>query len=131
PEAAPRGQRNQDQHGEEDRPEHAELRAQELQEMRRMQQWAAEMGIVAGMAIADEAVERVPDEIGRVDRQRDRRGAEEAFEMAALVAEQQQEQQSREQPVGHRILGEQAEAGGDADRDPPALAAGLTRADEG
>jgi hypothetical protein len=129
-ETGARQQHDHDQAAKEQRPEDAELQAQELEELRRMEQRPGEVGVVAGVEVADEAVRRVPHEVRRIDQQRQRRGAEKSRQVAALVGKQQQEQQRREQPVRHGVLAEQAQSGGDADHDPPALAARLARADE-
>ena len=78
-----------DEAREEDRSEDAELLAEELEELRGMEERAAEIGVVARVAVAGEVVRRVPDEIRRIDRQRQQHGGEEIAQVAALVAEEQ------------------------------------------
>ena len=51
--------------------------------------------------------------------------------MAAFVAHQQHVAESRQQPIHHRVFGKEPEPGGDADREPPALASGLSGANKG
>ena len=51
--------------------------------------------------------------------------------MTPFLAHQQHIAERRQQPVRHRVFGQQTEPGGNPDRDPPRPAARLARADEG
>ena len=86
-----------DQHErpEEDRPEDCELRAQELAERTEVQRKAVDVGVRLGVAIAHEIMGEIPNQVGRVDRERQGRGGEKTREMPALVFDDQQKQQRR------------------------------------
>jgi len=72
------------------------------------------------MPVAGKAVHRIPDEVRQIDDKGERGGRKEIGQIPALVAKGDHQEQRREQPIGHREFGEQADPGGDADDDPPA-----------
>ncbi len=130
-EAARKDHEDDKKGAEEKRPEDTELGRQEFEERLRMQQRSGEVGVGLGVLVADEAVRRIPQQIGQIDQMGDRRRASEAQEVPPLVANGEHQDERREQPVLHRVFGEQADPGGDADDDPPAPSRTLARANEG
>src|SRR5947209_10231737 len=112
------------------RAEYGELRGEEFEKSAGMEQHAADLGIVADMPIADKIVMPVPPEVRQVQYQRDEARAERPGQMPPLLAHQEHIAERREKPVRHRIFGEKAEPRSNPDRNPPSLAARLTRPDE-
>ena len=127
----PHGQRQQQQHRRKHRPEHAELREEEFDEIHRMDERAVRGRVLLGMAVGDEAVAEIPEEVRKINKQRQERRLAVARQMAALVAEQQEIEQARNQPIDHGVFRQQAQPRRGAHRVPPKPAAFLARADEG